>query len=456
MKSLSRWPLMFIPFAVGVIAVALNPIASTPDASASEPPAIAWARRGGGSSDDVFRAIDTDRFGNIYTTGNFKSTSTFSGTSTTLQSAGRNDISVIKWDKNGNLIWAKHFGSNGEDLGYDVATDKSNHIIICGTFSNSVQFGPYTLTSTGSATNGFVAKLDSSGNVLWAQAATGVTPSECPTDKLGNVLLSGSFKDTATWGSISKTSAGDYDAFVAKYDGRGNIQWVQTVSGSSSNLGRGVEIADDGTNDILLTGQFDGTQTVGTTQMASNGNSDVWVARLNPTGMWKWAKQIGGSGEDYGRGVSAKGSEIAIAGSFSGTVDFLGQSLPSSGGADVYVAKLNANGELLWVRSAGSPEDDEGAEINFDPNGNVLIVGSYRNSGSRDFLVALFDPDGNIQWLASPTGGSSDDVSRAGEADRFGNYLFAGSFRGTATFGTTTLTSTGGEDMVLGKINVPH
>jgi hypothetical protein len=319
-----------------------------------------------------------------------------------------------------------------------------------------VQFGSYTLTSTGSATNGFVAKLDSSGNVLWAQAATGVTPSECPTDKLGNVLLSGSFKDTATWGSISKTSAGDYDAFVAKYDGRGNIQWVQTVSGSSSNLGRGVEIADDGTNDILLTGQFDGTQTVGTTQMASNGNSDVWVARLNPTGMWKWAKQIGGSGEDYGRGVSAKGSEIAIAGSFSGTVDFLGQSLPSSGGVDVYVAKLNANGELLWVRSAGSPEDDEGAEINFDPNGNVLIVGSYRNSGSRDFLVALFDPDGNIQWLASPTGGSSDDVSRAGEADRFGNYLFAGSFRGTAMFGTTTLTSTGGEDMVLGKINVPH
>jgi hypothetical protein len=71
-------------------------------------------------------------------------------------------------------------------------------------------------------------------------------------------------------------------------------------------------------------------------------------------------------------------------------------------------------------------------------------------------LVALFDPDGNIQWLASPTGGSSDDVSRAGEADRFGNYLFAGSFRGTAMFGTTTLTSTGGEDMVLGKINVPH
>lgn len=461
MKPINRWSLVFKRFVLGIIPFALAQEASIPDASALEPPAIAWARRGGSSgSSEVFRGVDTDTIGNIYTAGNFKHTSTFSGTSTTLQSAGGSDITVMKWGKNGNLIWAKRFGSTGEDAPYDVATDKFNHVIVCGTFQQTVQFGSYTLTSVGSSANAFIAKLNSAGAVLWVQAAPGVIPSECTADAAGNVLVVGSFQGTANWGTISKTSAGGLDVFAAKYDSNGNIQWVQTVSGTGTNAGRGIDVADDGTNDILFTGQFNGTQMAGTTPMTSKGSTDIWLGRLNPSGAWKWAKQIGGTGEDYGRGISAKGSMIAIAGSFSGTVNFLGRSLSSIGGIDVYVAKLNANGRPIWVNRAGSPDDDEGAEVNFDPRGNLLVVGTYQKtvtvgvvtSTSRDFLVTLFNRIGNPQWVASPTGGVSNDVSYAGEVDRFGNYLFAGFFRGTATFGTTTLTSAGAEDMVLGKI----
>ncbi len=455
-KSVSRWSLLVKTLAVAVIAVTL-----TENASTLESPSIAWARRGGSSgSDEVIRGVETDRLGNIYTAGNFKNTSTFSGTSTTLQSAGGSDVNVMKWNKNGSLLWARRFGSSGDDIAYDVATDDFYNTIVCGRFQQSVQFGSYTLTSVGSDSSSFVTKLNFAGRVLWAKAAPGVIPSECIADAAGHVLVVGSFRGTATWGTISKTSAGNLDAFVAKYDRNGNIQWVQTVAGSGTNLGRGVEVAEDGTNDILITGQFDGTQTMGTTQMTSNGSTDVWLGRLAPTGAWKWVKQIGGAGEDYGRGVSAKGSKIAIAGSFTGTINFLGQSLTSNGGTDVYVAKLNANGGLLWVNHTGSSDNDEGAEVNFDPRGNLLVVGTYWKSTtvsnvtnkSRDFLITLFDRNGNAQWLASPSGGSLSDVSYAAEADRFGNYLFAGFFRGTATFGTTTLTSAGSEDMVLGKI----
>lgn len=456
-KIVSLRSLVFRTFAVGIIAVT-----STQNASISQQtPTIAWAVRGGSSgSEEVFRGVDTDRLGNIYTAGNFKNTSTFSGSSTTLQSAGASDVNVMKWGKNGNLIWAQRFGGAGEDSAYDVATDDSYNAIVCGTFQQSVQFGSYTLTGVATTSNSFIVKLNAAGNVVWAQSAPGVIPSECTTDAAGNVFVVGGFRGTATWGTISQTSAGQLDAFAAKYDSNGNIQWVQTVTGSDTNTGRGIEIADDGTNDILFTGQFEGTQTAGTTQMTSNGSTDVWLGRLDPNGVWKWAKQIGGSGEDIGRGVSSKGSRIAIAGSFSGTIDFLGQSLTSNGGVDIYVAKLNPDGNLIWVNRAGSPEDDNGAEVNFDLRGNVLVVGTYRQpatvgvvtSTSRDFLVTLFDKNGNALWVASPTGGSSNDVSYAGEADRFGNYLFAGSFRDTATFGDTVLTSAGSDDMVLGKI----
>ncbi|MDY0112281.1 MAG: SBBP repeat-containing protein, partial [Candidatus Syntrophosphaera sp.] len=148
-----------------------------------------WAKQAGGTYSDEGNGIAIDSSGNSYVTGRFQGTATFGTTTlTTTGSSEIADIFVAKLDSSGNWLWATKAGGNDRDYGYDIATDFSGNSYVTGYFNGTASFGGTTLTSSGQE-DIFVAKLDSSGNWLWAKKAGG-TCSESglsiATDSSGN------------------------------------------------------------------------------------------------------------------------------------------------------------------------------------------------------------------------------------------------------------------------------
>jgi len=208
----------------------------------------------------------------------------------------------------------------------------------------------------------------------WAKQAGGISGDwgrDISVDANGNSYVTGCFKETATFGAFTLTSSGGYDVFVAKLDADGNWQWAKQAGGSGNNYGYGISV--DANGNSYVTGRFEGTATFGADTLTSSGFLDVFVAKLDADGNWQWAKQAGGSNNDMGYSISvdANGNSY-VTGIFQGTATFGAFTLTSSGSYiyDVFVAKLDTGGNWQWVKQAGGGSNDYGYSISGDANGN--------------------------------------------------------------------------------------
>ena len=133
-----------------------------------------------------------------------------------------NDIFVVKYDANGNVLWAKSAGGTSHDIAYGISTDAGGNVLLTGDFySPSISFGTTTLTSASpGASDVFVVKYDANGNVLWAKSAGGIFTDigyDISTDASGNVLVTGYFNSPSiSFGTTTLTNAGGADVFVVK------------------------------------------------------------------------------------------------------------------------------------------------------------------------------------------------------------------------------------------------
>jgi len=423
-----------------------------------------WAKQAGGTDYDFGHSIAVDANGNNYVTGSFSGSSTF-GT-TTLTSSGDKDIFVAKIDHNGNWLWAKQAGGISYDYGRGIAVDDNGNSYITGEFEESATFGTTTLTSSGSY-DIFVAKLDSSGNWLWAKQAWGIGEDvgfSIAVDAKGNSYITGVFMESANFGTTTLTSSGDYDIFVAKLDINSNWLWAKQAGGTDDDYGNGIAV--DANGNSYVTGYFSESATFGTTTLTSSGDIDIFVAKLDSSGNWLWANQAGGTNCDYGHGIAVDDNGNSyIIGNFLESANFGITTLTSSGYYDIFVAKLDINGNWLWAKQAGGTSYDFGNSIAVDTNRNVYVTGFFYssscsfgtitliNSSSEyiDIFVAKLDINGNWLW-AKQAGGTSDDCGYGITVDVNGNSYITGIFRGSATFGTTTLTSSGDFDIFVAKL----
>src|SRR2546427_6466138 len=199
------------------------------DSAKAQAPAFAWAAKIGGGLDQGGSSIAVDAAGNSYVAGVFLGTATFGTTS--LTSHGEEDAFLAKYDASGNLLWAKRGGGSYEDFIFGNAVDGAGNCYVSGAFDGQATFGNITLTNKvdPSGQNGFIAKYDSAGNVLWAIQISGTENNVAigiAVDSSGNVYATGDFAGTADFGSTSLTSnAGGNDIFVAKYGSDGNLIW---------------------------------------------------------------------------------------------------------------------------------------------------------------------------------------------------------------------------------------
>ena len=297
-----------------------------------------WATRAGGASYDQGNSISVDEGGNCYVTGCFQGTAHFGFYQMT--SAGNYDIFIAKADTDGNWTWNKRAGGIGDDRGYGVDTDGQGNCYATGYFATSTLFGTITLTDGGV----FAVKLDTSGNWLWARKADGnnyASGTGIVTTADGHSRVTGHFEASLGFGASSITSNGDRDVFVAALDSGGTWLWATSAGGTDYDTSMGLTL--DAADNTYVTGRFQDTAAFGASALTSAGESDIFIACLNPSGIWQWSRRAGGSYYDFGNGVATDSSgNIFCTGEFWNSADFGAANLTSSDYNDIVVCKLGA------------------------------------------------------------------------------------------------------------------
>ena len=446
----------------------------------SAPSAKAWSSAQtavsvfGGVGNEFSESTVVDSTGNIYTTGRFANTVDFDpgvGTSN-LTSAGLSDVFVSKLDASGNLLWAKSFGAAAADAGLSIAVDSTGNVYTTGFFASTVDFDPGAGTSnliSAGSSDVFISKLDASGNLVFAKRFGGSISDlsySIAVDSTGNIYTTGFFQDIVDFdpgaGTTDLNTAGLSDVFISKLDASGNLVFAKRFGAAEADVGR--SIALDSTGNIYTAGYFE--QTVdfdpgtGTTNLTSAGRSDVFVSKLDSSGNLLWAKSFGAAAADVGLSVAVDSTgNVYTTGYFEQTVDFdpgAGTTdLTIAGGSDVFVSKLDASGNLVFAKRFGGSNDDGGISISVDSNGNIHTTGYFEervdfdpgvgtsnltSAGGTDVFVSKIDSSGNL-LLAKSFGGTANDVGRSITFDSTGNIYTTGEFSGTVDFDPGTGTT---------------
>ncbi|MCX6209796.1 MAG: SBBP repeat-containing protein, partial [Bacteroidetes bacterium] len=407
-----------------------------------------WATKFSGKYDDRGLAMATDASSNIITVGNFVDTTNFYGTNgnaVTLNTPNgiRTNGYIAKHDKDGNLLWVKNIYSSSVSMAKKLILDASNNIYVCGIFSGTVDLDPspstYNLTIAGGSYSTYIAKYDANGNFLWAKMLGGNNYTEILSIRLddnNNLLLGGNFLGTTDLdpgaATNNVTSQGDYDMFLVKLDNNGNFVWAKTIGNTGTDYITGISV--DANNNVIATGYFNGTVDFDPSSSstfnltATNTQQDLFILKLNASGNFVFAKQIGGAGYDEVNGISLDANNnIYIAGDFDGTADFdpsaSTNSLTSSNGAS-FVAKYTSNGNFVWVKKF---ENADGIPI----YGMSVAKNGVYFSG---YFTAVFDanPNSGVNNLALPSSNGSGSAFII-KCDTAGNYVWARAFGGSST-----------------------
>lgn len=268
-------------------------------------------------------------------------------------------------------------------------------------------------------------------------------------DQLGNTYVIGDFRNTITLGTQTLQSAGSHDIVVAKYNDMGEIAWAVRFGGTGDDHGRAISM--DAVGGLYITGSFSGTAFFGTTPVASGGNTDVFIAKLDLNGSVQWVHAAGGSSDDAGIAISSDlAGNTFLTGYYHGTARFgtLPPLASASSNSDAFVAAYDPQGDAQWVRGFGGSLDDHGHGIVIDPVFNMLYVTGkqpgYGYSSETQAFVRRYDPStGNLMWTQQIRGYSSDNSGNGITVDNEGNPIVVGTFGDHSHIGNLTFNATG-------------
>jgi Tfp pilus assembly protein PilZ len=416
----------------------------------SEVPAFDWVQKASGAQVSAgAKAVAVDAAGNRLVTGWFSYTASFSGHP--LQSVnGSQDIFLAKYDAAGTLLWVRPAGGPEWDQGTSVAVDRGGNCYLTGYFEDTAAFGPTNLVSRG-GDDVFVAKYNSQGVLQWVMQFGGPGydyGGAVALDAGGNAYLAGYFEQTAQVGNTELVSRGNNDVLLAKFSSGGAVQWVKQAGDSGDD--RAFGLAVDPVGNCYVAGYFSFYANFDTIDINGFGDADIFLAKYNSAGVVQWVRKAGGQQRDigYGAALDANGNPYLV-GIFQDTADFGGVPLVSSGMYDGFTAKYTSTGNCTWARRLGGVLDDQANAIAVDREGNCYVTGQFEDeasfppltltsSGEADAFLLKLDATGEMVWVKK-AGGANDDagngVAIAGEQ----NWSCAGYFSGTAQFDRQTL-----------------
>ena len=387
-------------------------LVDSPQSSAND---FQWVRQGGGYSEDYGLGIATDENGNVYSTGIFVGPALFDQVELTdTESNPDFDIFVAKYDSSGDIQWARKAGGQFSDQGNGITSDASGNVYVTGFFRGSASFESETIVSSGEV-DVFIAKYSADGDLIWVRKAGGARSDagyDIETDSGGNIYVSGTFYDTAMFGPISVSDLG-FAGFLAKYDPSGEPVWVRKFGGPLS--ARAKKLAVDPSGNIVITGFFQGSADFGPTTVQSAGEDNVFVAKYDNMGELIWVRAASGTGHDGGVGIATdQAGNIAVVGNITETTEFGNVALTSKGPQDGFLVKLDPDGNVLWVRQIESAPYTTG--VVFDGVGDMCVTGAF--GGTVQFeTTSLISNYGRDLFLAKyDSNGNFLNVLRVGDA----------------------------------------
>jgi len=414
-----------------------------------------WAKGGGSiQSQDAAYGLTRDHYGNTFLTGMFERSGIFGADSLAGQPFCNEEVLVAVLNPQGQWGAAVRAGGLGWDDGRAIAVNSAGQIYVVGKYDGATfphaDFGSHTLTGSGS----FVGKL--SQNLVWQSVyAIDGYAYDVAVDNQGNCYVIGYFLGTATFGNTTLTSEGDHDIYIAKLASNGIWQWAVRAGGTAAYGydDRGYGLALDSEGNVFITGYFCGTANFGDTVYVAQ-NYDIFVAKLDSSGNWLWAKKAGGSNMDKGYDIKVDSDgNCYVTGGFMG--GWFGDTHLTALSVDVFITKLDPNGNFLWAKKGGGSSLDEGNGLALDASDNCYITGYFTRDAtfgttvldnvndSNDIFVVKLDSDGNWVW-AIRSGGANTEIANAIDVSPSGRCYIAGKYYANTSFGTHNISSTGG------------
>lgn len=263
----------------------------------------------------------------------------------------------------------------------------------------------------------------------------------------GQFYLAGEFLDTTQFAEKMLISSGGTDIFLAKYTPEGTVLWANKIGAADYDYVQ--KVITDAAGNLIMAGYFYGDTQIGSDHYTSYGSQDVFIAKFSPEGAFIWSSRAGGQSADYVTGLALDTQQnLVISGYYYDSLNFGDTTLVSSGSSDIFLAKFNAEGDLLWATSAGGSSSDQCRSASCDPEGNILISGSfYYDITLGDTTLSTLNPVGVVVARYLPNGQLDrafqlDGTYLSSEnyviADRDGGFYLTGNFSELIHFGCHT------------------
>lgn len=354
--------------------------------------------------------------------------------------------------QNPNWQWAKIGGSVDKDSGNEIAIDTQGFIYVLGMYRNaSISIGSFSLTNAGND-DIFLAKYNPNGSVIWVKTIGSVGSDfvskffvdKILIDKNNHIYISGHFSNpTLTIETITLTNSGSTSFFVAKYDNNGQMIWAK--NSSNSNLNGGFAAIDNDLNSYSIIS----APTVVTIEKRNETENLIWSKTLTTTGTIS-SPQL--------RDIYVNETGVYLTGGFFGDSLTIGTytlaNTNTVNSNDMFVAKIDTSGNVLWAKNAIAATSDEGIAIKVDAYGNSYVLGNFAGgssiifdsislttNGNNDVFLVKYNSSGQVLWAKNAGGIYNDWINDLVLDPNGGAYIIGETYSPSITFANTTLTN---------------
>ena len=438
---------------------------------------VEWANNIGGTGNEYIYSV-TETLNNEYVAVGYITSTTVQVGDYKLDCQGSADGMIAKYNSKGEVIWATNIGQKDWDEFNSVAATSDGGFVIAGSFNNNnITVGEDTYFNKGRY-DGLIIKYDSSNNVAWATTIGGNSWDEfnsIAATSDGGFVIAGSFSsDSITIGNTSIETKGTYDGITIKYDSNYNVEWTQTIGGSSRDEITTIDETTDG--GIVVGGKFQSNNiTIGNYTLNNKGSTiynDGFIAKYDKEGEVVWANNIGGSNNDYVSTISATPDNgILVGGDFvSSSITIGNEQLNNSNNSnysDSFIVKLDVNGQVDWKSSIKGTNNENVYSVLVTNNEDYLILGktvsgsieadgmvlnNLGNGAGFLFKYSEKEIDSNISFATTVGGNGYDEISTVVETVDKG-YIVGGYFNKPIDLGGYILNNQNNYDGMLIKYN---
>lgn len=445
-----------------------------------------WYTSIGDVRSDLCNSIAIDHKGNTFATGYI--TKDIGD----IQSTKSQTISyLIKYDVKGKRSWSKEFYGDKGNQGKTVAVDKEGNVYISGVFMDNIRLDGKNMITASNDANTYIAKFDNDGNYIWhkiiepKQEVQANNPNDhakedepdhghehgegeneadhnnhqhhfhtiinqitdMKLDGENNLYLVGFFDKSLDFDPSEKTNKiiaqGLMDVFILKLDNKGNFLWVKTLNGKGANKGKALDF--DSKNNVYVTGSFSETATLGNLSITAEGGDGIFLAKLNKNGEEEWIKKISNTKYNSGNGLHIDSNDfIYLTGNISSRTEILeiNKTLEvKENTANLLIAKLDPEGNYLWLESIEGDPYASGESILTDAFGNIYIAGYFHGNmfyrdkniltaaGREDGFIMMISKDGEILFTQA-IGGLDHDRAAHLKIHSDNSLVVSGAFNG--------------------------